>query len=319
MSIAVMISAVAIPAQSQNKEWEYRLIPIVPDARAHGINNRGQVVGQYVTDQGLRAFAWWKGTTIDLGVLAGGNFAAAYDINDSGLVVGFGNTGVDTEDRAILWRKGQVKDLGTLPGGDRSFAYAINNRGVIAGISTDQDSFFRPVLWKRGQPFDLGTPQGYGSGVALDINERGQAVGYVFDEVNRAALWTDGAAIDLGTLPGDTDSFALGINDRGQVVGFSRNIQAGTVRAFIWEDGVMRELAAPPGAFAWAEDINNRGQVAGTVNPTSHPRAAVHNGDIFEPFGGTEASQALAINSRGDVAGVSDAAAALWVRTHRRR
>jgi probable HAF family extracellular repeat protein len=316
-SIVMMIVVVAAPAQSQNRRLPYRLIPIVPAAQANAINDRGQVVGEHVTMGQVHAFAWWKGATLDLGVLPGGNFSVAYDINDRGQVVGAGNTGIGTVDRAILWRDGTAVDLGTLPGGDRSSANAVNNRGVIAGFSTDQNSAFRPVVWTRGQPVDLGTPQGYASGVAVDINEPGQAAGWAFNELGyRAVLWQAGAAIDLGMLPGDTDSFALGLNNRGQVVGLSRNVQAGTVRACMWEGDVMLELAAPPGAFSWAEDVNNRGRVAGTLNPTSIQRAAVHDGGVFQPLPETEASMALAINSRGDIVGVSGSTAVLWVRAH---
>src|SRR5688500_56009 len=49
--------------------------------------------------------------------------------------------------------------------------------------------------------------------------------------------------IDLGTLPGRPESAAASINDDGQVVGWS-GIANGAKRAFLWQDGALRDLGA---------------------------------------------------------------------------
>jgi probable HAF family extracellular repeat protein len=68
--------------------------------------------------------------------------------------------------------------------------------------------------------------------------------------------------IDLGTLGGQ-HSHAMDINDDGQVIGWAYDV-TGARRAFLWEDGVMRDLGTLGGTyFTTADDINDNGQVAG--------------------------------------------------------
>ena len=73
----------------------------------------------------------------------------------------------------------------------------------------------------------------------------------------------------LGTLAGDLASFALGINDEGQVVGQSIGPDFSSVRAFLWEKGVMTDLntlvAVNPGKLYLlvAESINDRKEIIG--------------------------------------------------------
>ena len=50
---------------------------------------------------------------------------------------------------------------------------------------------------------------------------------------------------DLGTL-GGTFGFAQGLNNRGQVVGFSDLSGDLANHAFLWDRGVLTDLAAAP-------------------------------------------------------------------------
>ena len=125
-------------------------------SRAHGIDERGQVVGQAQTATGeAHAFLWlprYRGL--------GGN----------------------------------MRDLGTLPGGDRSAANAIAPDGRIVGSATDASGTSRAVLWTPdGQLFDLNDRLPTGSGWRLEtaraINARGEIVGQgIFHGRHRAFL-----------------------------------------------------------------------------------------------------------------------------------
>ena len=79
-------------------------------------------------------------------------------------------------------------------------------------------------------------------------------------------------AIDLGTLDGMVSAQATAINDIGQVVGWSEN--GGPAHAFLWQDGVMRDLGTLGGAYSRPTDINGLGQVVGqstTAEGRWHP------------------------------------------------
>jgi len=81
---------------------------------------------------------------ISLGTLDG-DWGTAWDINDHGHVVGYGDIG-NGEHRAFYWdsENGMI-ELPTL--GGNSLARAINNKGQIVGYSYDEQGNFKPVMW----------------------------------------------------------------------------------------------------------------------------------------------------------------------------
>ncbi|MBA2556901.1 MAG: hypothetical protein H0V12_06085 [Chloroflexi bacterium] len=211
----------------------------------------------------------------------------------------------------------EVVDLGTL-GGTSSLALGISRNGQVVGTSRTTGST-RPQFafhWLDGEMVNLGSLPGSTFSRAFKVNEVGVAVGEAFTpspERSRAVMWRNGSIVDLGTLPGATGAVANDINNRGQVAG------ASGIRAFLWEDGEMRDL----GAVSEAEDarsrgnaINERGQVVGSsqteILTSSGSRAthatlwdrgrAIDLGTLGEP---TDFSVAFGLNARTEVVGES--------------
>jgi probable HAF family extracellular repeat protein len=115
-------------------------LPGLPDSRAHGINELGQVVGfssffdPETTDEISKSFLYSGGVMTDLNVP--GTYSAAEDINDFGQIVGWMAA---NGQRAYIYEDGVVTDLNTLipPGSGLTIhaATAINNAGQIVGYA----------------------------------------------------------------------------------------------------------------------------------------------------------------------------------------
>jgi len=215
----------------------------------------------------------------NLGTLGTDPVSFGQDINDVGQVIG--DSGVlnlttfeFVESHAFIWENGTITSLGTL-GGAESFAHTINNAGQVVGDSEKLSGDFHAFIWENGTMTDLGTLGNDPNSFAEDINDVGQVIGDsgglesedfdFFGFVDPSAfIWEDGTITPLGTLPGDSFSSVIAINELGQVVGDSYNF-TNDVHGFFWENGTMTEIGLLGGANVLVEDINDAGQVIGSI------------------------------------------------------
>ncbi len=65
------------------------------------------------------------------------------------------------------------------------------------------------------------------------------------------------------------------MNERGDIVGNTTTGGFGQVRAFLWRDGVLGELAGLGGAQSAALDVNEDGLIVGTSTDTQDVTHAV--------------------------------------------
>ena len=285
---------------------------------ARKINVHGQVAGRTGALSGVdtRAVVWTVGGLQILGALPGGDFSAAYGINDSGVVVGSSNTA--TIVRPFIWTSSQgMRPLPSLPGDRGGEALAINNNGEVVGYSTGATGAVA-VLWTSdGEIVRIGTLPDGTSSRAVAINNAGQVVGWSRSAAGRRAfLWSARDGIrDLGTLPGDTESDALDINDSGYVVGASIGRNRHT-SAFLWtpSTGMVRLQTLQGGNYSRAIGINNKGQIVGTSASSAGTRAVIwsYTGAIRDLHGLSRPgfldvimSEAQAINDAGQIVALS--------------
>lgn len=254
---------------------------------------------------------------------------------------------------AVQSRKGVSTDLGALPPADANFSvpYSVSDNGAMVGISGNGQidpltgfPEFEAVSFNDGGVTDLGNFGGNGS-LAISVNNRGQIVGYALNTVPdpygsflmgcsttgcfpvgqqmRAVLWDKGKMKDLGTLGGN-DAVAGIINQSGQVAGTSYtnttpNLTTGfpSQDPFFWERGEMVDVGNLGGTFAYANWMNERGQVVGLStlagDNVAHP-FLWDRGKLTDigTFGGTY-GEAFSVNNAGQVVGVANFAGdQLW-------
>jgi probable HAF family extracellular repeat protein len=185
---------------------------------------------------------------------------------------------------AVVTQYGIRTDLGTLPGGNSSFAYWVNASGTVVGIS--ENGAIDPLI---------GIPEG------------------------NAVMWKNGQITNLGTLGGN-ESGAYAVNASGQVTGAAANavpdnssiLGWGTqTRAFLYQNGIMKDIGTLGGTDAIPYFMNDAGQVAGfsyTASGAADPFIWT-NGNMKDlgTLGGTF-GYVNALNSTGQAAGTSNIA-----------
>ncbi len=233
---------------------------------AYGINDSGQIVGQFTATSGSNhAFLYSNGTFTDLGVPCptgmncSRDASGAFDINSAGQVPIYTNgTG-----HLFLYANGTTTDLGKLGNGTSVTPYGINKTGEIVGQFVNSAGAAHAFLYNSGTTTDLGTLGGATS-TAYAINDNGQVAGYSTTAAGatHAFLYSGGVMTDLGTLSGGTYSYASSINNNGQIVGLS-GISGGS-SPFIYSSGAMTNLNndLPGTQVTSAPGINASGQIA---------------------------------------------------------
>jgi len=201
-------------------------------AAAYGINNATtpQMVGEATIGGTLHAVLWNTSTAtpVDLGLLPGGTFSAAYAINDGGLVVGEADN-ANGAIHAVAWRVSPAGaktlgpvDLGVITVADvGSVAFDVDNSGRVVGESETQTGVVHAGLWTLNgatlvpaTKTDLGT-----DGSALAINEVNRVAGYL-GATSVANVWdTRQTTLPNAAVVETTFSQATGLNDGNLVVG----------------------------------------------------------------------------------------------------
>jgi probable HAF family extracellular repeat protein len=122
-----------------------------------------------------------------------------------------------------------------------------------------------------------------------------------------AFLYRHGQFVNL--IPASPQSSANGINNQGQIVGALS--VPGTIDAFLYRDGQLRDLGTLGGVGSSADGINDRGQVVGesSIAGNSVYHAFIYSAGqmqdlgAFGPNSANNSSVAVGINQHGQVIG----------------
>ena len=162
------------------------------------------------------------------------------------------------------------------------------------------------------------------------------------NQTTNAALWIYGRKVDVGTLGGPNSSVAWPVhNTNGMISGiaetsiidplgeiwscgyFFPTFTGHTCQGFLWQDGIMAALPTLGGSNGYAAGMNNRGQIAGWAENTTHdptcnsPQVLQFEAVVWQwkrnrvetqslpPFSPDPDSAATDINDQGQVVGIS--------------
>jgi hypothetical protein len=186
----------------------------------------------------------------------------------------------------------------------------INDAGIIAGFC-DTRGFVRT---RRGRFIFIEAPDAFYT-EARGINDRNQVVGhYRLPTGFHGFVWEAGIFRRLDLSFADEPGLTLlpsRINNLGQIVGTAVDLTCGcNVRSFLADlrDGSVRAIAIPGSVTTLANDINDRGQIAGTYIDENDRRHGFildrgHVATIDVPFAEASFTDVAGINDRGDVVG----------------
>jgi uncharacterized membrane protein len=218
------------------------------------INASGQTTGHHglAPALGTTAVTWNTAGGRTILPTLGGADAYTMGLNDTGVIVGASKTPTSGANYlATIWQAGLPA---ALPSGGTAFseATAINNKNQVVGHVGNQ-----AALWDSGVLTTLGPANSF----ARAINDSGVIAGRIG---NNAVVWVGGVAMPLNGLGGNVHD-AFSINELGQVVGTGR-FPGMQDTAVVWNGDTPTPLATLPGQFSSrANDINNLGQVVGTI------------------------------------------------------
>ncbi|HYC59778.1 MAG TPA: hypothetical protein VEK79_09450 [Thermoanaerobaculia bacterium] len=319
---------IAIAALFLSTGWTIRDLGALPGgtmSSANAINNSHAIAGQGTNSAGVVRAIWWDAAgvlrEIPTPVIAG-RFSAAYDINETSIVVG--RVGTATSDgHAFKYQGGVLTDL---TASLSSIAFSINNSNHIAGQWSEAGTPPRhyAVVWSGGAPGIPAWIGGLGGLIdfASDISNANVIAGTVAlsgTPVRRHAfLWKSGVMRDLGTLGGN-NSFgraleAPGTSDGSIYVVGESEITPGSfdTRAFLYHLGTMYNLGTLPGCTTTqAYGINKMKHVVGTCHGGGISRAWLYRSGtmvdlhtLLPPGSGWESLQdARDINDYGEIVG----------------
>jgi hypothetical protein len=239
--------------------------------RAHGINDRGEIVGTVVgggVTGGSGGFIRYADGTFSPVLIEPNDTASdteADGVNNGRLLVGtYYVDGSDFHSHGYFYQHGSFTEF-NIPSATDTVIYGVNNAGDFVGLfSLDNSITVQGFANIGGNLVTFGIP---GSIITepAGINDRGEIAGFYYDTFTAHGFFRDAAGNLTYPIdpPGSVYTFILGINGHGGMVGFDHS-EHGGMRGFFFK---MPNTFVPidyPGAIQTvATGINRFGVICG--------------------------------------------------------
>jgi len=244
----LLLLAAATPSLAGNFTFTTIAVPGATTTFLRGINNSGQIVGDYFDAGGSHAFLYSAGTFTTLNIPD----SEAFSINNSGQIVG--STGNDA-----FFYDGATFNILDVPGAQYTQGFGLNDNGAIVGSYGDADGN-HGFMYQSGVFQTLNEPDAVNSTTLRRIDNAGLIVGYGFESFNNAFEYQAGTFTPLaypGFRPSTDDVFVQGLNNNGVLVGSAFTNSGG--HPFLFSAGLFTSVNLPGTPYG----INDLGLIVG--------------------------------------------------------
>ena len=269
VAVAFFVSITSASAQFTFTSLDY---PGATLTRGRGINDHGEIVGQYRTVPPAHAYLFKAGKFVPLApaTVLGTNPSQAFKNNDRGDVVG-GYTDDNGFGHGFLLRKGVLTTI-DFPTASDTLAVGINESGTVVGWWDILDSNGDPVaihgfMWNNGNFSQIDFP-GAGATYLYGINARGDIVGEwdsdVFGTTVHGFVLTKKRQFITVDVPfaGAIYTQVNAINAQGSIIGTWIDTD-GVAHGFLAEGAKFTSIDFPGSVGTTAWGINSVGQIVG--------------------------------------------------------
>ena len=250
-------------------------IPNAAQITANGINDNGQIVGQFTDQNGAAHGFVHEGDSfsqIDYPGMSGINL---YKINNLGQFVGSISDPNGTV-HGFFYDRGTLSPPLSYPGAGATYAMGINGRGEIVGTFYEAAAS-HAFIYKAGRFFAPNLPGAQQTGFQA-INDAGQVVGISVDpKGTHAIVYLESAGLSTAPFdfPGASVTYPQAINSGGEIGG-QYTPPGGKGLPFVSLAGSLVTVNIPGAKEASILGINGCGQVCGNYIDANQ----VHHGYI---------------------------------------
>jgi hypothetical protein len=223
--LALTLGGLAVSSHAQQTKVKFAFkditVPTAVETNAFGINNKKEIVGDYINQAGAKEALFLKGSKLTKVSCPSGGSPALYGVNSGGSAVSDDYCG-----NGVVWT--YVPGVGMRPVPNPGcpdcpfFSLAIDDSEVVAGMFQNEQQQFQGFTLdtESGEFTAWDLPGGPTPQPALGMNNAGTIVLSAADPASGLAhsYLFDGKTFTQIDVPGALQSFAHGINNNGDIV-----------------------------------------------------------------------------------------------------